>query len=152
MRIAIGSDEKSILTDFVLEELSRRGIKTEIHGALNPKSGETLWPQVGFKVGTLVASGKCQEGILFCWTGTGVTIAANKVPGIRAALCADGPTAIGARRWNHANVLVMSLRSTSLELAREILEGWFSTPNGLGKDADCVAQISEIEQKFLHKE
>lgn len=67
------------------------------------------------------------------------------------ALCADGPTAIGARRWNHANVLVMSLRITSPKLAREILKGWFTTPNRSGEDTDCLAQIGEIEQEFLHK-
>jgi len=74
-----------------------------------------------------VASGACEQGVLFCWTGTGVSIAANKVPGVRAALCTDPETGRGARRWNDANVLCMSLRLTSETVAKEILDAWFGT-------------------------
>ena len=148
MRIAVGSDEKSHLTDAVLEELERRGVETELYGALSPSGLESQWPQVGRNVGKRVASGGCEEGILFCWTGTGVSIVANKVPGIRAALCADGTTAAGARRWNHANILVMSLRMTSPEVAKEILDAWFKTPYGEGEDAECVARVSAIERSY----
>lgn len=148
MLIAVGSDEKSHLTEAVLDDLHKRGVETELHGALHPSGMENLWPEVGRNVGERVASGSCKEGILFCWTGTGVSIAANKVPGIRAALCIDGPTAAGAKRWNHANILVISLRITSPHVAQEILDAWFSTPYGKGENAKCVALISDIEHSF----
>ena len=148
MRIAVGSDEKSYLTEAVLGDLHKRGLETELYGALHPSGLENLWPEVGRNVGERVASGSCKEGILFCWTGTGVSIAANKVPGIRAALCIDGPTAAGAKRWNHANILVISLRITSPQVAQEILDAWFSTPYGKGEDAKCVALVSDMEQSF----
>ena len=148
MRIAVGSDERTNLTDSVLDQLGKRGVELELYGALSPDGREKLWPQVGHNVARQVAIGACQEGILFCWTGTGVSIAANKVPGIRAALCTDAATAAGAKQWNHANVLVMSLRLTSLEVAKEILDAWFSTPYGEGKDAECVAQVAAIEEAW----
>ena len=148
MRIAIGSDERTHLTDRVLEYLDTHGAEVELYGALSPEGLESLWPQVGRNVAKRVAGGACQEGILFCWTGTGVSIAANKVPGVRAALCADATTAAGARRWNHANVLVMSLRLASPEVAREILDAWFSTPYGDGEDADSVARVAAIEESY----
>ena len=148
MRIAVGSDEKTPLTDSVLQELERRGIEVELYGALDPMGLESQWPQVGRNVGKRVANGGCQEGILFCWTGTGVSIAANKVPGVRAALCSDAVTAAGAKRWNHANVLVMSLRSTSEAVAKETLDAWFDTPYGEGEDAEYVAVVAAIEQSY----
>lgn len=148
MRIATGSDEKTHLTDTVLAELERRGVEVELYGALSPEGLESLWPQVGHNVAKRVTSGACQEGILFCWTGTGVSIAANKVPGVRAALCVDATMASGAKRWNHANVLVMSLRLTSPEVAREILDAWFATPYGEGEDAECVADVTAIEEGY----
>ena len=148
MQIAVGSDERTHLTDGVLVELERRGVEVELYGALSPEAPESLWPQVGHNVAKRVTSGACQEGVLFCWTGTGVSIAANKVPGVRAALCADAVTAAGARRWNHANVLVMGLRLTSLQVASEILEAWFSTPYGDGEDAECVAGVAAIEESY----
>ena len=96
-----------------------------------------------------MASGESQEGILFCWTGTGASIAANKVPGIRAALCHDTVTACGARIWNHANILVLSLRSTAEGVAMEILEAWFITPwsdnEGILRQ---LARIHEMEQHY----
>jgi len=146
MRIAVGSDEATNLTAAVIKELRARGHEVELHGAL---AGENLpWPRVAEAVAEGVSSGRCQEGILFCWTGTGVSIAANKVPGVRAALCFDGETARGARLWNHANILVMSLRLTSEAVAREILEAWFATPFGGGEDAENVAMVSQIESKY----
>ncbi len=97
------------------------------------------WPDVGEKVALEVSNGRANQGILFCWTGTGVSIAANKVPGIRAALCWDAETAKGARLWDDANVLAMSLRSTSPALAREILDAWFSSqPVTTGVDAELI--------------
>ena len=148
MRIAVGSDEKCNLTEAVIAELELKGIEVELYGALNPSGFESLWPQVGRNVGRRVASGGVDQGILFCWTGTGVSIAANKVPGVRAALCTDATTAAGAKKWNHANVLVMSLRSTSPQIAVEILGAWITTPYGDDKDAECVARVTEIEQSY----
>lgn len=146
MRIAVGSDERTGLTDFVVEELKRRGHEIALCGAL--KTGDEVpWPEVGLEVAEKVASGECDEGILFCWTGTGVSIVANKVPGIRAALCADAETARGARKWNHANILVMSLRLTSEPVAKEILDAWFSTPFDPNESA-AVERIKEIERKY----
>jgi ribose 5-phosphate isomerase B len=125
MRIALGSDERTPLTDAVTDELRARGHDVTLVG---PPGGEDKqWAQVGRELGELVASGSCETGVLFCWTGTGASIAANKVLGARAALCTDAPTAAGARRWNDANIVVMGLRLTSAELAHEVLDAWFST-------------------------
>ena len=147
MRIAVGSDERTNLTDFVIGELRRRGLRVELFGPLAGEAGE--WAEVGREVAEAVAGGRCDQGILFCWTGTGVCIAANKVPGVRAALCVDAETARGARRWNHANVLVMSLRLTSEPVAKEILDAWFSTPFGKEEfDLRNVRVIEEIEREY----
>lgn len=131
MRIAIGSDERTHLTDALLDELRRRGHEMLPFGLLADEvadAAESDWPLVSAQVAEAVAVGQADEGIVCCWTGTGASIAANKVPGIRAALCGDAETARGARTWNHANVLALSLRATSAPLAKEILDAWFSTP------------------------
>ncbi|MFQ6015956.1 MAG: RpiB/LacA/LacB family sugar-phosphate isomerase [Anaerolineae bacterium] len=150
MKIAVGSDERTHLTDFVVEELKNRGHEVELHG---PLAGESLdWPAVGQAVAERVTSGAADEGILFCWTGTGVSIAANKVPGIRAALCHDAETAKGARIWNQANILVMSLRTTSEAVAKEMLDAWLSTPYDEDEwNKACVAQVRGIEEKYGKK-
>jgi ribose 5-phosphate isomerase B len=121
MRIAFGTDERTALTDEVVAELERRG-----HEVVLRVEGEP-WPEVGRRVGEAVAGGVVDRGVVCCWTGTGVSIAANKVPGVRAALCTDAETARGARRWNDANVLAMSLRLTSVEVAREMLDAFLAT-------------------------
>lgn len=145
MKIAVGSDEKTYLTDFVVEELRKKGIEVELHG---PLKGENLgWTDVAREVSERVSEGACDQGILFCWTGTGVSIAANKVPGVRAALCQDARTAEGARKWNDANVLAMGLRATSPVVAGEILDAWLST--GPDKnEKNNIDKISEIEKKY----
>lgn len=145
--MAVGSDEKTRLTDFVVDELQKRGHKVQLHGALvNPG---TQWPDVGEQVARAVAEKEADDGVVFCWTGTGVCIAANKVPGIRAALCWDAETARGARIWDHANLLVMSLRYTSEPLAKEILDAWFKTEFSKDKlDIENVRKITEIEKKY----
>jgi len=145
MKIAVGSDEKNHLTDFVLDELSNRGIEVELHGPLNDE--DMQWSEVAHKVAERVKDGSCEQGILFCWTGTGVTIAANKVPGIRAALCTDAQTAEGARKWNDANILTMSLRATSLMVAKEILDAWFNT-SVEDEEKVNIEKVSEIERKY----
>lgn len=139
MRIAFGSDEKTVLTDAVTEDLRGRGHDVVLVG---PPGGEDLqWADVGRRVGEMVAGGETDSGVLFCWTGTGASIAANKVPGVRAALCTDAPTAAGARRWNDANVLVLSLRLTSPTVASEMLDAWFSTD----PDPSEAENISKLE-------
>ena len=125
MRIAVGSDEGTSLTDAVVEELQRRGVLVELYGALQ-EGDDPSWPVVAQRVAQRVAKGQTHQGVLFCWTGTGVTMAANKVPGVRAALCADAETAAGARRWNDANLLCLSLRLTRPEQVPELLDAWFS--------------------------
>ncbi|HUS84305.1 MAG TPA: RpiB/LacA/LacB family sugar-phosphate isomerase [Anaerolineales bacterium] len=147
MKLAIGSDEQTHLTQRVIEMLSEQGHDVLLFGPLDDV--DHPWPHVARDVAEAVVGGKAEEGILFCWTGTGVSIAANKVPGIRAALCADAETARGARRWNDANVLCLSLRRLSEAITQEIIEAWFSTayePNP--EDDACLAQIEEIERNF----
>ncbi len=139
MRIALGSDEKTPLTDAVVEDLRRRGHELTLIG---PPGGQDLqWADVGRTVGEQVAGGAADTAVLFCWTGTGASIAANKVPGVRAALCTDAETARGARRWNDANVLVLSLRLTSRALASEILDAWFETSPD-PSEADNINKVS----------
>jgi ribose 5-phosphate isomerase B len=157
MKIAVGSDTRTHLTDEIVDLLYQQGHQLTLHGALapsdeqaDPESESALWPDVGQHVAELVANGAAQEGILFCWTGTGVSIAANKVPGIRAALCEDAETASGARKWNNANVLCLSLRRLSEARLEEILLAWFNTkyqPNP--QDDACLRQINLLEHKYM---
>ena len=128
MRIVVGSDERNTLTDLVGDEIRATGHDVELVGPL--AGGDEEWAAVGAEVGRRVASGQADLGVAFCWTGTGVSIAANKVPGVRAALCADAETARMARRYNHANVLVLSLRATSEQVGREILAAFLGEPPG----------------------
>lgn len=144
MKIAVASDEKTALTDFVVEELGRRGHETVL---LGPLAGEPLpWTLASERLADAVAGGEADQGVLFCYTGTGASIAANKVPGIRAALCGDAQTARGARWWNDANVLVMSLRATSPDVAREILDAWYAEAVRPDEVA-TIAQLDEIEAR-----
>lgn len=144
MRITVSSDEHSPLVDAVIAEIERRGHEVEYFG---PKAGEPAseaydWPLVTVEAVSRVADGRADEAVVMCWTGTGASLAANKVPGIRAALCHDAETAKGARVWNHANVLALSLRATPIPIAREILDAWFSTP--YSDDAWNLKQIERI--------
>ncbi|HEX9926542.1 MAG TPA: RpiB/LacA/LacB family sugar-phosphate isomerase [Anaerolineae bacterium] len=144
MKIAVASDEKTALTDFVSEELKARGHEVT---PLGPLAGDDLpWTLASEKLADAVANGDADEGVLFCYTGTGASMAANKVPGIRAALCGDAQTAKGARWWNDANVLVMSLRATSTEVAKEILEAWYTERVRAG-EISTIAQLQDIEAR-----
>lgn len=127
MRIAVSTDERLPLVDTLLEELKKRGHEVLYFGP-EEEGGTADWPDVTLEAVRRVASGEADEAIISCWTGTGCSIAANKVPGIRAALCLDAETARGARIWNHANVLALSLRLTSPAVLTEILDSWFDTP------------------------
>lgn len=144
MKIAVASDEKTHLTGFVIEDLKQRGHEVSLYG---PLADEDLpWTLASEQLAVAVANGEADEGVLFCYTGTGASIAANKVPGIRAALCGDAQTARGARWWNDANVLVMSLRATSTEVAKEILDGWYSE-SVEEEEKPVIAQLQEIEAR-----
>jgi ribose 5-phosphate isomerase B len=134
MRVAFGSDERSPLTDDVAAALAEAGHEVVLRLEDEP------WPDVGRRVGEAVASGEADRGIVCCWTGTGVSIAANKVPGVRAALCTDAETARGARRWNDANVLALGLRLTSPTVAREMLDAFLATD----PDADEAENIAKL--------
>ena len=141
MRVVLGSDEKTALTDAVRHDLEQRGHDVVLVG---PPGGEPIeWAEVGQRVGELVAKGDVDTGVLFCWTGTGASIAANKVPGVRAALCTDAATAAGARKWNDANVLVMGLRLTTPDVARELLDAWFATE----PDSAEAGNIARLESR-----
>lgn len=130
MRIAFGTDERTALTDHVKAQLADRGHEVIVVGE------ETPWPDAGRGVGEAVASGQADVGVVCCWTGTGVSIAANKVPGVRAALCTDRATAEGARRWNDANVLAFGLRLTSPTIADEMLEVFLETDPDESEEAN----------------
>lgn len=121
MRVVFGTDEENELTDAVKQALAGRGLDVLVVGEGEP------WPDVGRAVGEAVAHGEADRGVVCCWTGTGVSMAANKVPGVRAALCTDAETARGARRWNDANVLAFGLRLTSPVVATEMLDAFLTT-------------------------
>lgn len=148
MKISVGSDERNTVTDAVVDELHRRGHEVILHGPLKDEVGH--WPGVAEEVAEEVSTKQADEGLLFCWTGTGVSIAANKVPDVRAALCLDAETARGARIWNDANLLCLSLRTTSEAVAKEILEAWFSTTYQPNPEDDArLRELAEIEANHL---
>jgi ribose 5-phosphate isomerase B len=148
MKLSVGADKRARLVDSVLEFLEEQGHKFIWHG---PDDENTIpWPQVARQVAEDVSSGRSEEGILLCWTGTGVSIAANKVPGVRAALCDDAETARGARLWNNANILCLSIRRTTDEIAKEILLKWFATEYEPNPDDDaCLAMVDHLDE--LHR-
>ncbi len=148
MRLAVGSDEKCSLTDAVVEYLRSQGHELELVGPLADKAMQ--WPDVAVEVAERVSKGDCEQGILFCWTGTGVSIAANKVPGVRAALCTDAETARGARKWNDANVLCMGLRLTSETVAKEVLEAWFSAQPD-PSEAENIDKVRRMDMEKVKK-
>src|SRR5881392_4231998 len=139
MRIAVAADERVGIAEAVVEELRKRGHEPITHGALS-ESERDDWAWASEAAARDVADGNADQGIVCCWTGTGASIAANKVAGIRAALCLDAQTAEGARRWNDANVLALSLRLLSEPLASEILEAWTSATYE-GTEEESVAKL-----------
>jgi ribose 5-phosphate isomerase B len=142
MKVALGSDMTGELPEAVDRWLRAHDHQVTRFGALAP-GADDAWPSVGREVAQCVARGEARYGVLCCWTGTGVSIAANKVAGIRAALCTDATTAGGAREWNDANVLCLSLRATSIPLAEEMLEAWFATTPT--QDPTYRAMIGDVE-------
>jgi ribose 5-phosphate isomerase B len=142
MRIAVAADERTGIADAVVDELRRRGHEPLLHGALNAGERDD-WAWCSEAAARDVADGRADQAVVCCWTGTGASIAANKVDGIRAALCADAQTAQGARRWNDANVLALSLRTTSEAELAEILDAWFDA--AASDDAGDRANIEHLE-------
>ena len=141
MRVAVAADELTGVAEQIVDELRARGHEPVPHGAYAP--GERAdWAWASERAARDVAEGRAQQAVVACWTGTGASIAANKVPGIRAALCVDAETAAGARRWNDANVLALSLRLTSPALLGEILDAWLRTETSAA--ADDLANVDHI--------
>ncbi|MEU8382412.1 RpiB/LacA/LacB family sugar-phosphate isomerase [Streptosporangium sp. NPDC048865] len=152
MRISVASDSLDGVASILVSAIEKRGHTVTPHGALvgetaGGTAGERAdWAWCCARAARDVASGAADQAVVCCWTGTGASIAANKVPGIRAALCADAVTADGARRWNDANVLAISLRSTSAPLLGEILDAWFAgIPSPDEEDRANIAYLSEME-------
>jgi ribose 5-phosphate isomerase B len=146
MRISVAADERTGVAGVVVDLLRARGYETLLHGALNEDERDD-WAWCSEAAARDVAEGRAQQAIVCCWTGTGASIAANKVSGVRAALCADAQTAAGARRWNDANVLALSLRTTSEAQLGEILDAWFAgRPSDEDDDRANIAHVDEIPE------
>jgi ribose 5-phosphate isomerase B len=145
MRVAVAADERVGIAEAVVEELRKRGHEPIVHGALSEGERDD-WAWASEVAARDVAEGRAEQAIVCCWTGTGASIAANKVSGVRAALCLDAQTADGARKWNDANALALSLRATSEAELGEILDAWFGgEASGDADDAANVEHLSEIE-------
>ncbi|MFJ4686801.1 RpiB/LacA/LacB family sugar-phosphate isomerase [Streptomyces sp. NPDC088789] len=145
MRISVSSDMDEPVARQLVTELRGRGHKVLTHGALRP-GADPQWAVCSEAAARDVAAGTADQAVVCCWTGTGASIAANKVPGVRAALCTDAPTADGARRWNDANALALSLRLTSGPLLKEILDAWFAAePSSDAEDRENVAHVGRID-------
>ena len=138
MKIVVGADDDGPAAEAVVDELRSRGQAVEV-------LEREQWPDVAARVARAVAAGDADQGVLFCWTGTGTSMAANKVPGVRAALAWDPWIAEGARRWNDANVLVMSLKRTDPETARAIVDAWLSVDAPDPDEAENIARLRELD-------
>jgi ribose 5-phosphate isomerase B len=143
MRVAVAADERVGVAEALVEELRRRGHDPLPHGALREGERED-WAWASEAAARDVAEGRADQAVVCCWTGTGASIAANKVGGIRAALCADAQTAAGARRWNDANCLALSLRSTSEAELEEILDAWFGSE--ASEEADDLENVRHLDE------
>ena len=141
MRIAVSSDTDEPVAHLLADELRRRGHIVAAFGALSPGDRDD-WAWSAGAAARAVADGEAEQAVVCCWTGTGASIAANKVPGVRAALCADAYTAQGARRWNDANALALSLRTLSSAVLGEILDAWFAGRPSI--DADDLANVAHL--------
>ena len=143
MRFAVGADDEGAVADAVVDELRLRGHDVTV-------LEREQWPDVAARVAAAVAAGDADQGMLFCWTGTGTSMAANKVPGVRAALAWEPWIAEGARKWNDANVLVMSLKRTTPETAREIVDAWLSVEAPDPDEAENIKRLGELERREEH--
>ena len=139
MKIVVGADDEGRVADVVVDELRGRGHHVTV-------LERDQWPDVARRVAETVASGEADQGMLFCWTGTGTSMAANKVPDVRAALAWEPWIAQGARRWNDANVLVMSLRRTEPETARQIVDAWLAVDEPDPDEAANIARLADLDR------
>jgi ribose 5-phosphate isomerase B len=147
MRIAIAADEMTGIASALARALERRGHEPLAHGVFAAAERDD-WAWASEAAARDVAEGRAEQAIVCCWTGTGASIVANKVPGVRAALCTDAATAAGARRWNDANVLALSLRGTSEAGMQEILDAWFAgEPSVEDEDRANVEHLAEMEHR-----
>ncbi|NUT29912.1 MAG: RpiB/LacA/LacB family sugar-phosphate isomerase [Streptomyces sp.] len=145
MRISVSSDMDKPVARLLVAELRERGHDVVPHGALSPDD-DPQWAACSEAAAREVAAGTADQAVVCCWTGTGASIAANKVPGVRAALCTDAYTAAGARRWNDANTLALSLRLTSEPLLKEILDAWFAgEASAEAEDRENVARVGRMD-------
>ncbi|MFE9609800.1 RpiB/LacA/LacB family sugar-phosphate isomerase [Streptomyces sp. NPDC006012] len=145
MLISVSSDTDAPVARLLVAELRERGHEVRAHGALEP-GADPQWAVCAEAAARDVAAGAADQAVVCCWTGTGASIAANKVPGVRAALCTDAYTAAGARRWNDANVLALGLRLTSEPVLKEILDAWFATgPSDDAEDRGNVAHVGRLD-------
>lgn len=146
MRVSVSADKRTGIAEDLVEELEKRGHEVARHGALNEEERDD-WAWASEAAARDVAEDRADCGIVCCWTGTGASIAANKVAGVRAALCTDAETARGARRWNDANVLALSLRTTSPAVLDEILDPWFSTePSRDAEDRENIDHVANLDR------
>jgi ribose 5-phosphate isomerase B len=144
MRFVIGADEFDPILEVLAGEVRSLGHEVAMVGAA--PGAPKPWGTVALEIAQRIAERQADQGVVCCYTGTGVSMAANKVPGVRAALCVDAETAKGARRWNDANVLALSLRLTSAAVAKEIVRAWATTPYG-GTEAESLEAIRKAEQR-----
>lgn len=140
MRFVVGADDEGPVADTVVDELKVRGHDVTL-------LERAQWPDIAQRVAETVAAGEADQGVLFCWTGTGTAMAANKVPGVRAALAWEPWIAEGARKWNDANVLVMSLKRTEPETAKEIVDAWLSVNQPDPDEAANIARLAELDRR-----
>ncbi|MEM4718085.1 MAG: RpiB/LacA/LacB family sugar-phosphate isomerase [Desulfurococcaceae archaeon] len=146
-RVIVGSDDLYACAIEAVEYLKKKGIEVETAGSLRTMKPEP-WPDVAQEIAEKVSRGEFEFGVLVCYTGTGVSIVANKITGIRAALCNDPETAKGARLWNNANVLAMSGRLVTNILAREIIDAWLSVEKPDPSEIENINKISKIEERY----
>ena len=139
MRISVGADDEGEIADVVVDELRQQGHSVTV---LDPAA----WPEVALRVAEDVAQGRADQGVLFCWTGTGTSMVANKVPGVRAALAWDPWIAEGARRWNDANVLVMSLKKVEPDTARAIVRAWLAVESPDPDEQPAIDRLKALDQ------
>ncbi|MEW5532418.1 RpiB/LacA/LacB family sugar-phosphate isomerase [Streptomyces virginiae] len=152
MRISVSSDTNEPVARALLGQLRERGHDVVAYGALSP-GDDPQWAACSEAAARDVAVGRADQAVVCCWTGTGASIAANKVPGVRAALCTDAYSADGARRWNDANVLALSLRLTSEPLLKEILDAWFAAEVSTdAEDRENVARVNRLDDTKPHSE
>jgi ribose 5-phosphate isomerase B len=138
VRFVVGADDEGAVAEAAIADLRSRGHEVTI-------LERDQWPNIAERVGRAVAEGEADHGVLFCWTGTGTAMAANKIPGVRAALAWDPWIAEGARKWNDANVLVLSLKRTEPERAKEILAAWLAVEEPDPDEASNIARLAELD-------